>query len=318
MYKPVLSVFIQCLVIYSVYYAVWVTLIRPGIRRHAGNSSPGAAAAARPMSSAEQRTAVWTPAADPSEPAARRADQLQRRRSRPGWRERATQQLAQKSLREKLTELLGSMLLAAIFSTIAACAVPLLLNDQATSEQAAAYLWLAMVGTLGSWAILVPSKFVEGRLEDQAPMRITLMLLGAILGVAAWSIGDAVMLKQPGWHEPMDVGRGLVTHEMLEWRIQDGANPPIAVYVAYFAFLFVLMRWWRQTEYTRGSRMSIWCVSSCVFMAWLLHIFWWFPQPLGMMAAGVIALSTQLASPWMPPSRRRAISEEAERGGIQQ
>jgi hypothetical protein len=45
-------------------------------------------------------------------------------------------------------------------------------------------------------------------------------------------------------------------------------------------------------------------------MAWVLHFFWWFPQPTGMMAAGVIALSTQLASPWMPPSRRRALSEQ--------
>jgi len=31
-----------------------------------------------------------------------------------------------------------------------------------------------------------------------------------------------------------------------------------------------------------------------------------------MAAAGVIALATQLSSPWMPPSQRRAISESAE------
>ena len=58
--------------------------------------------------------------------------------------------------------------------------------------------------------------------------------------------------------------------------------------------------------------MSLWCVFTCVFIAWLLHIFWWFPQPFGMITAGMIALATQLASPWMPPSQRRAISESAE------
>jgi hypothetical protein len=43
-----------------------------------------------------------------------------------------------------------------------------------------------------------------------------------------------------------------------------------------------------------------------------LHIFWWFPQPIGMITAGVIGLAAQLASPWMPPSKRRAISEAPE------
>jgi hypothetical protein len=31
-----------------------------------------------------------------------------------------------------------------------------------------------------------------------------------------------------------------------------------------------------------------------------------------MLAAGVIAVSTQLASPWMPPSRRRTMQVEVE------
>ena len=57
------------------------------------------------------------------------------------------------------------------------------------------------------------------------------------------------------------------------------------------------------------TRMSVWSVIACVFTAWLLHIFWWFPQPIGMIAAGIIAVSTQLASPWMPPSQRRSLSE---------
>jgi hypothetical protein len=104
---------------------------------------------------------------------------------------------------------------------------------------------------------------------------------------------------------------------MLGWpRGGSGANPPVAVYVAYFAFLFLVPRWWRQAEFTRGARMSLWSAISCVGWAWLLHIFWWFPQPLGMMAAGVIALATQLASPWMPPSQRRALSGGTEEAKV--
>jgi hypothetical protein len=58
--------------------------------------------------------------------------------------------------------------------------------------------------------------------------------------------------------------------------------------------------------------LSLWCVIACVGAAWLLHVFWWFPQPTGMMAAGAIAMATQLASPWMPPSERRALSEQVQ------
>ena len=74
-----------------------------------------------------------------------------------------------------LTELLGSMLLASVFAAIASSVIPLLSSNQPTSEVMATYIWLTIVATLGSWAILVPSKFVEGKLEDQVPMRITLM-----------------------------------------------------------------------------------------------------------------------------------------------
>ena len=79
--------------------------------------------------------------------------------------------------------------------------------------------------------------------------------------------------------------------------------------------LFVLPRWWRQTEFTRSGRMSLWWVLVCIGWGWLLHFLWWFPQPQGLMAAGVIALATQLASPWMPPSRRKALAAEIE-GGV--
>ena len=68
------------------------------------------------------------------------------------------------------------------------------------------YLWLATIGTLGSWAILVPAKFTEGKLEDQVPMRVTLLAAGATVGVAAWLLGDSLLLKSPGWDDPIDAG----------------------------------------------------------------------------------------------------------------
>jgi hypothetical protein len=163
---------------------------------------------------------------------------------------------------------------------------------------------------------MIPAKFSEGKLEDQAPMRLTLLLLGALVGAVAWFLAQSLLLNSTSWGDPISIDKGILSNELLKWPI-EGTNMSIspAYYIAYFAFLFLLPRWWRQTEFTRSGRMSLWWVIVCVGWGWLLHFFWWFPQPQGMMAAGVIALATQLSSPWMPPSRRKALAAEIE-GGV--
>jgi serine/threonine protein kinase len=316
---PILMPILFC---YFIYYIIWTSINK---RRPAATSAPTPAMAAAAhnqnaaVQSGDRHTVAWQAPDMPSTPAAPLVTPTGNRtprRVRSTWRDRANEQLAAKSFREKLSELVGSMLLAAIYAAIAACVAPLLFHTQVESEQLATYIWLALVGTLGSWAVLIPAKLAEGKVEEHTPLRISMLLLGTIVGLSAWCLGDALMLKSPGWKEPIDVGRGLITHEMLKWPFtENGLNPTAAVYVAYFAFLFLVPRWWRQTEFTRTSRLSIWAAVACIGWSWFLHLFWWFPQPLGMMATGVIAVATQLASPWMPPSQRRALSEAPMNGG---
>jgi predicted outer membrane lipoprotein len=321
-FGELMEIVFPLLILYGIYYVVWTSMVKgdsstqTASRKHSGEDASAAGRAGSSTGTpAEQQTVAWRRAHGMDAavtPAERYAQSVRRRRLRPNWRERANQELAVKPLREKFSELLGSMLLAAAFAIIAALAAPLLLADQSASERIAAHLWLATVGTLGSWAILVPTKFAEGKVEDQVPMRITMLSLGAVVGVVAWLMGNALMLETPHWGEPVSIREGLLSHELLELGPTLGVNPPLAMYITYFAFLFLLLRWWRQAEFTRGARLSLWTVLVCVFWAWLLQFFWWFPQPTGMMAAAVIAISTQLASPWLPPSRRRAISAEME------
>ncbi len=206
------------------------------------------------------------------------------------------------------------MLLAAIFAMLISLAAPVL-----GIGGAPVFLWLAIVGTLASWAVLVPAKFTEGKLEDHVPMRLVMLLLGGLVGAAAFGVGDALLVNLHRGEEPLDAGWGLISHEMLNWQRPPGAhelvgNPTFPAYVAFFATLFLLVRWWRQAEFTRATRLSTWSVAGCVVAAWLVHLFWWFPQPAGMMVAGTVAAAVQLASPWMPPSRRRAVSEQLEQG----
>ena len=304
---------IPALTCYAIYYFVWAIFIRPGLRRHAAElrqATDAAAAVAAAPSRAEAMTAAWHPPLEttPESPADRYAQNVRRRRQRPNWRDRANQELAAKPFRAKTSELLGSMLMAAIIAALASLIAPVLMGIRGTSDGLALYLWLALVGTLGSWAVLVPSKFAEGKVEDQVPMRVTLLLLGGLVGLAAWGLSEALLVHIPSAKEIQD-NSSVISHELLNWsQPENGENPSLAVYATYFAFLFMLVRWWRQTEFTRDARLSVWRVVTCVFWAWLVHVFWWFPQPAGMMVAGVVAFTTQLASPWLPPSQRRALS----------
>jgi hypothetical protein len=318
------------LLCYAVYYVVWLSFLRPSIKRQmnasglasAGAASGEAASAAglSKNSAPDNQTILWpaagtAPAPAPAKPVSRKEIKATRRR-RPNWRDAARRELAVKPLRDKVSELMGSMMLAALVAAVAACIGPMLLGSQPSSDRWAMHLWLMTVGTLGSWAILIPGKFAEARLEDQVPIRVSLLAFGALVGVVGWFVGDTLFLKSPGWREPIDANWGLVSHEMLNWqRPNPGESiaPTLAMYMSFFAFLFLVPRWWRHAEYTREKRISLWWIAVCVFWAWIVHLFWWFPQPTGMMVAGVIATATQLASPWMPPSRRRALSEQMER-----
>jgi hypothetical protein len=313
------EVFIQCLIVYGIYYIVWSKFIKPSPDPRPSGSPPINRAAA--TNGAERRydhhTAAWPTPAEARQAAATAPSPGKRRALRPSWRDRAQRELAAKPMRDKVTELVGSMLLAAVFAAVSASVAPLMMNQQPASDGLAMYLWLATVGTLGSWAVMVPAKLAEGKLEDQVPMRLTLLLCGALLGAIAWYLASALLLSTPHLGNDLMIDRGLVSNEILSWqKTNNNMNISPAYYIAYFAFLFLLPRWWRQTEWTRSGRVSFWWIIASVGWAWLVHVFWWFPQPAGMMAAGVIALSTQLSSPWMPPSRRRSLAAEIEGGAV--
>jgi hypothetical protein len=211
------------------------------------------------------------------------------------------------------------MLMAALVTALVSVIAPIVAGSGSSSEQFAFYLWVSLVGTLGAWAVLIVTKFSEGRIEDQAPMRTLLLVSGAGVGVAAWALASMMMLGLP-----MDAGNGpndSIVNELLgrpdfsggtETFGTQGILPGLATFVVYFALVFVLIPWWRQAEYTRSHRIGLWSVAWSVLFAFILHFVWWFPQPSGMIVAGVIAIATQLSSPWLPPSGRRAITDAME------
>lgn len=237
------------------------------------------------------------------------------RRRRSSWRQHLRQYLANRPVRERLTELLGGMLWSAAVAAVASLLICLVLFG---TKQPELFLWMTLTATLASWAVMIPSKLAEGKVEDQAPLRFAQLVLGAVVGLLAWSIADGLELALPAWGGAGIGPADSLMHDTFS-SVADGdlrkefgsgtVHLPLQICTAYFAFLFVILAWWRQAEFSRTSRVSVWTIIWCGLVAWILHFVWWFPQPVGFLLVGVIAFTVQLASPWMPPSQRRALSE---------
>jgi hypothetical protein len=87
--------------------------------------------------------------------------------------------------------------------------------------------------------------------------------------------------------------------------MEGGGAPSLNGYLAYFAFLFPILRWWKQADPLRGTRLGVWATLVCATWAWLLNLAWPFPQPWGVMVAATIAIAVQLSSPWVDLKQRR-------------
>jgi hypothetical protein len=163
--------------------------------------------------------------------------------------------------------------------------------------------------------VLIPSKYWEGTDGDQTLRRVTMLVCGLTLGAAAYEAADALMVTadapavaftdSPNFH----INR--VGH--LSSRFYDAKGAPqLYAYLAYFGALFAGIRWWKQADPLRRTRLSVWSTVACVFGAWLVDAIWAFPQPWGLMVAAIISISVQLVSPYVPQPDRVARPAAAE------
>ncbi|MGH7192864.1 MAG: hypothetical protein ACREJM_04920, partial [Candidatus Saccharimonadales bacterium] len=200
--------------------------------------------------------------------------------------------LPPKGWRTRVEELTGSMLLSAAVVAAIGLVLSVVAGQMPKLEQ---FIWLVAVSTLGSWLVLIAAKFWEGRPGEPALRRFTLLVLGMGLGAAAWTIKDLLFVQLTyDWHLPQPITRHYFNADFY-----DGEGVPRLVgHMAYFAFLLLAMRWWKQADPLRPARMSIWAALMAGFWGWLLALVWPFPQPWGIVVAVSMSIAVQLASPW--------------------
>jgi hypothetical protein len=205
-----------------------------------------------------------------------------------------------RSSRDRVTELIGSLL----FAAAAAVAATVIIMIVQRSQLQAAHVWLALTATAGAWGVLIPAKFWEGHRGDAVQRRFVQLIIGLALGLVAWMINGLMYVSLINTIQMPHVGSNVV--KVAATHAVDGL-PELFGFEAYFGFLFLVVRWWKQADPYRTTRLSVWATIVCVAWAAILNIFWSFPQPWGMMAAGAISVAVQLASPWVDPRERVAL-----------
>ena len=155
------------------------------------------------------------------------------------------QLLSAKTPREKVTELFGSLLLSA---AVAGAASLLMLIVQHRDQQFySEYVWLGLCAAIGAWGVLIPAKLWEGREGDAVLRRFVMLGIGLAFGLAAFETGPR-LLKIVLENEVRLPHLGIDKQSSSSVEGQ----PEVMNYLAYFGFLFLLLRWWKQADPLRS------------------------------------------------------------------
>ncbi len=253
--------------------------------------------------------AVKEPPADTVPPRSDRS--IRRPRTRlPRWarREKALDALILKSPRERATELLGSMLGGA-FAAATVCLVMVVLGNLAhdrtlSVDDAARYGWVLLMSIVGAWAVMIPSKFWEGSRGDVRLRRFAMLVVGLAVGLFAAAASAAMLVDLPHMRDLLDLNlKDLTGLEPVRLTAQT-VLADVRYYLVAFGSLFLLLRWWRQADPLRTTRLSLWAVFVCGVFALIISSASGFPQPWLVMVACAMSVSVQLASPWIHPRLR--------------
>ena len=171
----------------------------------------------------------------------------------------------------------------------------------ANTPQPEQFAWLFLTSLIGAWAVLIPSKLWEGARGDPMLRRFVMMVLGMAIGAAAFFAADLLLVNLPA---VVGYPKTSVYQLPSSFYAFDG-RPLLLAYVACFGTLFLVIRWWRQADPLRRTRLRLWTLFASVLAAGVVAWAWQFPQPWLPMIAGTISVAVQLASPWERPKRRR-------------
>jgi hypothetical protein len=225
-------------------------------------------------------------------------------RDRDRWRrpyEKSLPALVLRSPRERVTDLLGSLIKSALVAAPLVVVMTFILGFEIESrpEQMA---WLYLITVAGSWTVLTISKFWEGTKGESLPRRFVMMILGLGLGTLAFVLAGYYFVDLPQLYRELHFNNPVPANFFGA----DG-RPLLPAFAVIFGALFFAVGWWKQADPLRSKRLSISSLAVSIFVAGIVASFGHFPQPWMLLLAGAISIAVQLSSPWLHPRERAAL-----------
>jgi len=234
--------------------------------------------------------------------------------SRSYTRRRLREVLVATPTKQRLARLTGGMLMAA-FTSAVFCVVVFALSGQSVSSAALGglpyYAWLMINTTLASWAVMIAAVCWEGRADslshrevgtsgEQVYRRFTMLVIGLVLGLIAFATAKMLLI------EFVDLGPARMARpDNFASDLYDVAGQPLLpAFLAMFGSLFLVLRWWRQADALRNTRLSIGATVICVIWALILDGILGFPHLNIVLYTAVVSLCIQLSAWWMTPEHR--------------
>jgi hypothetical protein len=196
----------------------------------------------------------------------------------------------------RASDLIGSLLVAAAVTAVMCVVMLLIVAYRGMSLEIEQCAWLYLVSLAGAWFVLVPAKFWEGSRGERALRHFVLMTIGFAWGLVAFGVAEGFLVHLPGDH---DFANKAATHWVPPAFYHDG-RPTAMAFVAAFATLLAVLRWWLDADPLRGARLSLWSLLVTVVIAHVVASAWQFPEPWLMMIAACMSVTVQLSSPWVP------------------
>jgi eukaryotic-like serine/threonine-protein kinase len=202
------------------------------------------------------------------------------------------------SLGGAVAELCGSLVLAVIFAVLATALWAALAQTRNRLELGG--IFFLTIST--TWAILVPTKFWTRPVDDSWTRRVSLLVMGGLIGLAALWLDGWTLSGRMGYTETSPSAEVGFPALGGNTELAQGAS-----YLCYFALIFLALRWWKLTDRRRSQRFSFAPILATGFWALILLLIWPHLRQ-GAVALVLASAIVQLVSPWQqppPPAARK-------------
>ena len=201
------------------------------------------------------------------------------------------------SWRRRLTELSGSLATAGLATAV----VTAVLANVEHFFGSTALIGHFATGTLiGSWSLLILGKLREGLPRERYIDRMLLAGVGMVVGVALFQLDEWLLI------DLLADGSAAQQSLLSMTSVPSNSHRLLAEsYIAFFATLFGLRRWWWQTDSFRPQRFRVLSVCLTALIGTGAALTWGFPILWGTVWAASLSSVVQLSAVWMPRELRR-------------